>query len=119
MGATGVFGAYGADPELAMLEVNRRIHIPDDEFHWSYARSGGPGGQNVNKVASKAVLRWDVTNTPSLPADVKTRLLAELGVTVQDRAEQIALLRAAEALNGNLTAAATATLLLRTFSSGD
>jgi len=55
----------------------------------------------------------------SAEPDVKTRLLAELGVTVQDRAEQIALLRAAEALNGNLTAAATATLLLRTFSSGD
>ena len=37
---------------------DRAIRIPDDELEWSYARSGGPGGQNVNKVASKAVLRW-------------------------------------------------------------
>ena len=57
-----------------MFDVNRRLHIPDEEFHWSYARSSGPGGQNVNKVASKAVLRWDVANTPSLPRDVKARL---------------------------------------------
>src|SRR5438270_5035185 len=42
----------------AMLEVTQRIRIPFDEFEWSFVRSGGPGGQNVNKVASKAVLRW-------------------------------------------------------------
>src|SRR5436309_14139974 len=41
-----------------MIHVNDLIVIPDDELEWSYARSGGPGGQNVNKVASKAVLRW-------------------------------------------------------------
>ena len=57
-----------------MLDVNDRIRIPDEEFSWSFARSGGPGGQNVNKVASKAVLRWNVTASPSLPADVKARL---------------------------------------------
>src|SRR3954469_16760481 len=41
-----------------MIHVNDVIVIPDDELEWSYARSGGPGGQNVNKVSSKAVLRW-------------------------------------------------------------
>jgi len=46
-----------------MFEVNERFGIPEEEFDWSYARSGGPGGQNVNKVASKAVLHWDVANT--------------------------------------------------------
>jgi ribosome-associated protein len=56
-----------------MLEVNERIRIPPEEFEWSFARSGGPGGQNVNKVASKAVLHWDVANSPSVPADVKAR----------------------------------------------
>src|SRR5579872_4296510 len=60
-----------------MLEVTARIQIPDDEFHWTYARSGGPGGQNVNKVASKAILHWNVQATPCLPPDVKQRLLAQ------------------------------------------
>ena len=59
-----------------MLEINAHLHIPDDEFAWSYVRSSGPGGQNVNKVASKAVLRWDVVASPSLPPDVKARLRA-------------------------------------------
>jgi ribosome-associated protein len=57
-----------------MLEVNEHIHIPDEEFAWSFVRSGGPGGQNVNKVASKAVLRWDLANSPSVPEAVKARL---------------------------------------------
>jgi ribosome-associated protein len=59
-----------------MLHVNESITIPEMEFDWSYARSGGPGGQNVNKVASKAVLRWNVVASPSLPEHVKYRLCA-------------------------------------------
>jgi len=41
-----------------MIRVNELIVIPDDELEWSFVRSSGPGGQNVNKVSSKAVLRW-------------------------------------------------------------
>lgn len=41
-----------------MIQVTEAIAVPDEELDWSYARSGGPGGQNVNKVSSKAVLRW-------------------------------------------------------------
>jgi ribosome-associated protein len=59
-----------------MLEVTPTLHIPDMEFAWSYARSGGPGGQNVNKVATKAVLRWDVTRSPSVPDSVRQRFIA-------------------------------------------
>lgn len=59
-----------------MLNATASIAIPDEEFQWSYARAGGPGGQNVNKVSSKAVLRWNVANTPSLPEHVKARLMA-------------------------------------------
>jgi ribosome-associated protein len=59
-----------------MLEVSDRIRIPDGEFRWTFVRSGGPGGQNVNKVASKAVLRWDLAASPSLPGEVKARLRA-------------------------------------------
>jgi ribosome-associated protein len=60
-----------------MLVVTNRIRIPLSEFRWSFVRAGGPGGQNVNKVASKAVIRWDVSATTSLPADVKSRLLEQ------------------------------------------
>jgi ribosome-associated protein len=62
-----------------MLVITSRIQIPLEEFEFTYARSSGPGGQNVNKVNSKAILRWPVTSTPSLPADVRTRLLAKIG----------------------------------------
>ncbi|HLJ94648.1 MAG TPA: alternative ribosome rescue aminoacyl-tRNA hydrolase ArfB [Gemmataceae bacterium] len=60
-----------------MLEVDHLIQIPESEFQWRFVRAGGPGGQNVNKVASKAVLRWNVGGSPSLPAEVKMRLRAQ------------------------------------------
>ncbi|WP_257386218.1 alternative ribosome rescue aminoacyl-tRNA hydrolase ArfB [Tahibacter caeni] len=59
-----------------MLEVTPTIHIADDELHESFVRSSGPGGQNVNKVASAVELRFDVANSPSLPDAVRARLLA-------------------------------------------
>ena len=60
-----------------MLQINDQIHIPEGELSWSFVRAGGPGGQNVNKVASKAVLRWHVAASPSLPEEVKARLLQQ------------------------------------------
>lgn len=56
-----------------MLRVNDRITIPFTEFDFTFARSGGPGGQNVNKVNSKVTLRWNITSSPSLPSDVLAR----------------------------------------------
>lgn len=64
---------FGSVPNV--LFISRRIQIPLTEFDFTFARSGGPGGQNVNKVNSKAILRWPVVNTPSLPDDVKQRFL--------------------------------------------
>lgn len=58
-----------------MLIVNPRIRIPLEEIEFTYTRSSGPGGQNVNKVASKAQLRWPAATSPSLPADVRARFL--------------------------------------------
>ena len=57
------------------LVVNSRLLIPGKELALSFARSAGPGGQNVNKVNSKAVLRWQVVGSPSLPGAVKARFL--------------------------------------------
>jgi len=57
-----------------MLAITESIAIPDEELDWSFARSGGPGGQNVNKVASKAHLRWAIARNSSVPEIVKSRL---------------------------------------------
>ena len=59
------------------MEITENIQIPETELHFTFARSGGPGGQNVNKVASKAVLHWDVAANQTLPADVKARLVEQ------------------------------------------
>ncbi len=56
-----------------MLDVNDRISIPLRELEFEFSRSGGPGGQNVNKTNTRASLRWNVTATHSLPHSVKER----------------------------------------------
>lgn len=65
-----------------MLEIAPHLRIPLDEFEFTYARSSGPGGQNVNKVNSKAQLRWNVLASPSLPPDVLARLQATFGTRI-------------------------------------
>jgi ribosome-associated protein len=72
-----------------MLVVNSRIRIPMSEFQFSFARSSGPGGQNVNKVNSKAMLRWRVLETGSLPVDVRERLLTRYGKRITGEGDLI------------------------------
>ena len=57
------------------LFVTPRIVIPDDELEEKFIRSSGPGGQNVNKVASAVQLRFDARNSPSLTELARTALL--------------------------------------------
>ncbi len=59
-----------------MLDISPAIAIPDDELVERFVRSSGPGGQNVNKVSSAVELRFDAARSPSLPDDVRVRLLA-------------------------------------------
>ena len=57
-----------------MLSICGQIVIPDDELEWKFIRSSGPGGQNVNKVASAVQLRFLLPQNTSLPVAVRSRL---------------------------------------------
>lgn len=71
------------------LRVNSRLVIPADELRVSFARSGGPGGQNVNKVESKVVLRFDVAGSPSLGETRRKRLLSKLAPRLTEGGELV------------------------------
>jgi ribosome-associated protein len=66
------------------LRVNGRVTIPPDELSWRFTRSGGPGGQNVNKVATRVELSFDVRTTRALGSTLKRRALERLGNRLAD-----------------------------------
>jgi ribosome-associated protein len=57
-----------------MIRIDDRISIDERELEERFIRASGPGGQNVNKLATAVQLRFDVRHSPSLPAEVRTRL---------------------------------------------
>lgn len=63
----------------ARLEITPQLSIDEDELETSFVRASGPGGQNVNKVATAVQLRFDVRASASLPAEVKARLVRLAG----------------------------------------
>ena len=65
------------DLDSPTFEVTQRIQVPRDEFRFRFARSQGPGGQNVNKVNTKATLRWLILENETLPAEVRNRFIAK------------------------------------------
>jgi ribosome-associated protein len=62
-----------------MIEITPFITLQDSEVILSFMRSSGPGGQNVNKVATACELRFDARHSPSLPADIAVRLMKLAG----------------------------------------
>jgi len=69
--------------------INSRIQIPDDELQFTFVRSSGPGGQNVNKVNTKAVLRWSVQASPSLPEGVRGRFFEKFAQRITGDGEVV------------------------------
>ena len=65
-----------------MIRVTPDIFIGERELKLDFIRSSGPGGQNVNKVATAVQLRFDVFTSPSLPEDVRRRLVRIAGKKV-------------------------------------
>jgi ribosome-associated protein len=65
-----------------MIEILPGVAIREDELTFAASRSGGPGGQNVNKVATRVTLRFDVVDSPSLSPDQKSRILERLATRI-------------------------------------
>jgi ribosome-associated protein len=61
------------------VRISDQLRIPAGELRWEFAQSSGPGGQNVNKVATAVRLRFDAGRSPSLPEEVRQRLLRLAG----------------------------------------
>ena len=65
-----------------MLRITPSLSLNDAEIQLEFVRASGPGGQNVNKVATAVQLRFDAAHSPSLPEDVRARLLRLSGLQV-------------------------------------
>jgi ribosome-associated protein len=57
------------------LQITPNLNIPEAELRLTFARSSGPGGQNDNKLSSKAVLHFAANTSPSLPPEVRQRFI--------------------------------------------
>jgi ribosome-associated protein len=62
-----------------MVIINERISIPEEELTFTASRSGGPGGQHVNKVSTKIILKFNVLSSPSLSEEDKDLIAGRLG----------------------------------------
>jgi ribosome-associated protein len=65
-----------------VIQITPTLALDENEIQISFVQASGPGGQNVNKVATAAQLRFDVARSPSLPPDVRERLIKLAGKSV-------------------------------------
>ncbi len=72
-----------------MIDVTPGIAIREDELRLQFKLASGPGGQNVNKVATAVELRFDVAGSPSLPESVRVRLLVLAGSRATQEGELV------------------------------
>lgn len=68
-----------------MIRVTKSIAIDENELEYDFIRASGPGGQHVNRSATVVQLRFDVANSPSLPDDVRKRLMRLAGNRLTDQ----------------------------------
>lgn len=71
------------------IKITHKIYLDESELKFSFTRSSGPGGQNVNKLATAAELRFDVVNSSSLPDEVRQRLLLQAAGKITGQGELI------------------------------
>jgi ribosome-associated protein len=83
------------------VEITPDISLPDGDLSWSFVRGSGPGGQNVNKVATAAQLRFDLAGTQALQPAVKLRLRSLAGRRVTDDGALIIMARNQRTQEGN------------------
>src|SRR5947207_11300983 len=80
---------YGLLRNFQMIKISPHIILNPAEIKLTFIASPGPGGQNVNKVATAVQLRFNLLHSPSLPEDVRLRLIALLGKRITGQGELI------------------------------
>jgi ribosome-associated protein len=71
----------------SMIRITSQLAIDENEIELQFIRASGPGGQNVNKVSTAVQLRFDVAHSPSLPEDVRARLMKLAGNRLTNEGE--------------------------------